>query len=154
MKFGEIGWLSIRMLHEMIAAASRAGANVIVDHLMMLDPPILQDCIWRLEDLPVLLVGLRPDQDVLVHRITSREIKFPADYLETVGPAAAERVAANSARLTPWYISAVNENSNLDLIVDSHANSPGEVCRKIRARLDEGPGQAFGKLRELYPKPF
>ena len=40
--------------------SARNGCNIILDHLMMVDPPILQDCIWRLEGLPVLFVSLRP----------------------------------------------------------------------------------------------
>jgi len=32
--------------------------------------------------------------------------------------------------------------------------SPDEVCERIEARLAEGPGTAFEKLRAKYPKPF
>ena len=56
--FGEIGWRGIHAFHEMIAAASRAGQNLIADHLAFVDPPILQDCVKRMEGLPVLLVNL------------------------------------------------------------------------------------------------
>ena len=34
----------------------RVGQSSVVDHLLSLDPPVLQDCIWRMVDVPVLLV--------------------------------------------------------------------------------------------------
>src|SRR5262245_12927267 len=56
--FGDNGTRAFRVLHEWVAAASRQGCNIILDHLVMSDPPVLQDLVWRLEGLPVLLVTL------------------------------------------------------------------------------------------------
>jgi chloramphenicol 3-O phosphotransferase len=153
MAFGSKGWTSIQAFHDMIAAASRAGQKVIVDHIMFLDPPILQDCIWRLNGLPVLFVGLQPSPDVLLDRIGSREIKVPPDFAETIGAEAASRVATNLRRLTPWFVSAINDNDCFDLVADSSASSPEEICDQIERRLAEGPGEAFDQLRKRYPKP-
>ena len=33
MAYGPAGWQALRAMHEMVAAASRAGQNVAVDHL-------------------------------------------------------------------------------------------------------------------------
>jgi chloramphenicol 3-O-phosphotransferase len=153
MAFGPKGWTSIQAFHEMIAAASRAGQNVIVDHIMFLDPPILQDCIWRLDGLPVLFVGLQPNPEILLDRIGSREIKVPPDFAETIGPEAASRVATNLRRLTPWFVRAINDNDCFDLVADSSASSPNEICDQIELRLAEGPGTAFEQLRQRYPEP-
>src|ERR1700712_2171391 len=71
-RFGENGTRAFAIFHEWIAAASREGANIVVDHLMMTGPPVLEDCIWRLEGLPVLLVSLKPPYDVLSQRVASR----------------------------------------------------------------------------------
>jgi chloramphenicol 3-O-phosphotransferase len=43
--FADNGERAFRTLHEWVAAASRQGCNIIVDHLMMVDPPVLQDAI-------------------------------------------------------------------------------------------------------------
>jgi chloramphenicol 3-O-phosphotransferase len=58
--FGPYGTRAFATLHEWVASASRQGCNIILDHLMMMDPPVLQDAIWRMRDLPVLLVTLKP----------------------------------------------------------------------------------------------
>lgn len=151
MGIGAEGWGAINAFHEMIAAASRAGRNVIVDHIMFVDPPILQDCVQRLAGLPVLFVGLQPPPEVLLERIGSREIKVPPDFAETIGANAAERVARNLQRMTPWFVSAVNENSEYDLTIDSAANPPEAVVAMIEQRLAQGPGEAFARLLQLYP---
>ena len=83
--WGPVGWKAIEAMHEMIAGAARSGQNMVVDHLMFIDPPILQDCIWRLADLPVLFVNLRPSRDVLERRVTERKIELPPQMVEAVG---------------------------------------------------------------------
>lgn len=113
----------------------------------------MQDCIWRLDGLPVLFVGLQPNPEILLDRIGSREIKVPPDFAETIGPEAANRVATNLRRLTPWFVRAINDNDCFDLVADSSASSPNEICDQIELRLAEGPGTAFGQLRQRYPEP-
>jgi chloramphenicol 3-O-phosphotransferase len=150
--YGEKGWTSTQAFHEMIAAASRCGQNVIVDHIMFIDPPILQDCIWRLEGLPVLFVGLQPPPEVLADRIGSREIKVPPDFAESIGKDAASRVASNLQRLTPWFVRAIHAHGCFDLVANSAAQSPDEICEAIERRLAEGPGTAFDALRQRFPR--
>ena len=100
-QFHEQGLKAFAAFHKWIAAASRANCNIIVDHLMMTDPPVLQDCIWRLADLPVLLVTLKPPYTVLMERIAQRQIgnRF-AKYSYT-----SERARISKQRLErlcPW----------------------------------------------------
>lgn len=154
MVFGDFAWNALCAMHEMIAVASRRGLDVVVDHIMFLDPPVLQDCIWALDGLPVLFVGLKPDRDVIVARVLKREIKVPPDFAESIGEDAAAKVAANSRRLMPWFVEAVNANDCFDLVVDSAQHAPDDVCTMIAGRLAAGAGTAFDILRERYPKPF
>jgi chloramphenicol 3-O-phosphotransferase len=72
--FGDNGERAFRTLHEWVAAASRQGCNIILDHLMMVDPPVLQDAIWRMKDLPVLFVALKPPYEVLEQRVATRKM--------------------------------------------------------------------------------
>src|SRR5579862_934242 len=53
-QYGPVCMKALQAMHEMVAAASRAGQSMVVDHLLSLDPPVLQDCIWRMLDVPVL----------------------------------------------------------------------------------------------------
>jgi chloramphenicol 3-O-phosphotransferase len=152
MALGPEGWRAMQAFHAMIAAAARAGRNVIVDHIMFVDPPILQDCVWQLEGLPVHFVGLQPPEAVLLGRIGGREIKVPPDFAESIGADAAARVARNLQRLTPWFVRAINDAGCFDLVVDSEALSPSQVCAAITTRLAAGPGTAFATLRERHPR--
>jgi chloramphenicol 3-O-phosphotransferase len=148
--FGEKGAQAFRVLHEWVAAASREGCNIIVDHLMMIDPPVLQDCIWRMQDLPVLFVSLKPPFDVLMERIANRKMdkKMPTDIL---GEDTVKRVLDRLDRLRPWFYQAVYANDCYDLEIDTVKHSPEEVCSLIEQRLAQGPGTAFEKLRTRYP---
>src|SRR5690606_15678880 len=42
MSYGPMCMKALSAFHEMIAAASRTGQNMVVDHLMFVDPPVLQ----------------------------------------------------------------------------------------------------------------
>jgi chloramphenicol 3-O-phosphotransferase len=72
--FGKHGKQAFRTFHAWIAAASREGCNIIIDHLMLVDPPILQDAIWQMRDLPVLFVLLKPPYQVLQQRVATRDM--------------------------------------------------------------------------------
>ncbi len=150
--FGEYGERAFHTLHEWVAAASRAGCNIILDHLMMIDPPVLQDCVWRMKDLPVLFVSLRPPFEVLTERVANRTMnkKMPTDIL---GEDIVKRMVERLSRLRPWFYEAVYANDCYDLEIDSAKHSPEEVCAQIEQRLAEGPGTAFDKLRARYPSP-
>jgi chloramphenicol 3-O-phosphotransferase len=149
---GEYGMRGFRVLHEWVAAASRLGSNIVLDHLMLIDPPILQDCIWRLEGLPVLFVCVKPSYEVLLERVTNRKMdkKMP----DTLGADAAKRIIDRLNRLRPWFYEAVYANDIYDLEIDTVRHNPDEVCSLIEQRLAQGPGTAFEKLRQRYPKPF
>ena len=154
-EYGPVCMKTLEAMHAMIAAASRVGQAMIVDHLMFVDPPVLQDCIWRMEDVPVLFVNLRPSFEVLEKRITEREIELPPQMVEALGgPGGVERLAEQLAAARPWFYEHAYANDIYDLEIDSSTLTPDEVCERIEARLAEGPGTAFARLREIYPKPF
>jgi chloramphenicol 3-O-phosphotransferase len=149
---GPKGVTAFATLHEWIASASRQGCNIVFDHLLMTDTPVLADCAWRLEGLPVLLVTLKPPLDVLEKRVAERQMdkKLPIDLL---GEDAVKKIVDRLARLRPWFTEVVYANDIADLTIDTAAHGPDEVCAMIEARLAEGPGTAFGRLREKYPRP-
>jgi len=150
-RFGKNGVKAFAALHEWIASASRVGCNIIFDHLLLSDTPVLEDCIWRLEGLPVLLVTLKPPFDVLERRVAERQMdkKLPVDLL---GEDAARKIVDRLTRLRPWFYEAVYANDISDLEIDTSVHAPEEVCAMIEARLAEGPGTALDRLRKKYPR--
>lgn len=150
--FGPNGTKAFATLHEWLASASRQGCNVIFDHLLLTQTPVLADCVWRLEGLPVLLVTLKPPFEVLERRVAERQMdkKIPTHIL---GEDAARKIIDRLTRLRPWFYEAVYANEIADLTIDSAEHGPEEVCALIEARLAEGPGTAFAELRKRYPKP-
>jgi chloramphenicol 3-O-phosphotransferase len=151
--FGEKGWRAICTFHEWVAAASRQGCNIMADHLMMTDPPVLQDCIWRLEGLPVLFVSLKPPFEVLADRIASRTIGMKAPAAQIFGDSGIQRTVEKLHRLDAWFYEAVHASGCSDLEIDTAAHGPEDVCKLIERRLAEGPGDAFSRLREHYARP-
>jgi chloramphenicol 3-O phosphotransferase len=149
--FGPMGRQAFAAFHEWVAAASRQGNNIILDHLMLTDPPLLQDCIWRLQGLPVLFVSLKPPFDVLMERVAQRKMdkKMPSDLL---GADAVKRIVDRLNRLRPWFYEAVYANDCYDLEIDTVKHTPEEVCEVIKQRLVQGPGTAFAALRARYPQ--
>lgn len=146
------GMNAFAVFHEWVAAASRGGCNIIVDHFLLSDPPLLQDCIWRLKDLPVLLVTLKPAYDDLVTRIENREIgkRFSnSSYNSEQARQSRERLT----RLSPWFYREVYKNRECDLELDTIALEPEQVCENISQRLNQGAGIAFDTLRKTYAKP-
>lgn len=148
----EQGLRAFSVFHEWIAAASRGGCNIILDHLLISDPPLLQDCIWRLKGLPVLLVTLKPPYEVLLQRVEERKIgnRFSnSSYDSEQVRQSKERLA----RLRPWFYEAIYSNDICDLEIDTVQHSPESVCEQIERRLKGGPGTAFDQLREKYAAP-
>lgn len=137
--------------HEWVAAASRSGCNIIVDHLMLTDPPLLQDAVSRLHGLPVLFVSLKPPFEVLKQRVAVRRMdkRMPTDML---GEDAARIIVDRLDRLRPWFYEAAYANDLYDLVIDTNAHGPEAVCEMIGDRLAIGPGAAFDRLRERYPR--
>jgi chloramphenicol 3-O-phosphotransferase len=154
--YGPMCMKALSAMHAMIAAASQTGQNMVVDHLMFVDPPVLQDAIWRMADVPVLFVNLKPPREVLEQRVTTRQIDFiPPPIQEAMSAAGPEILKALGDQLSavgPWFYEHAYANEIYDLDLDSSAMSPDEVCMAIDARLREGPGTAFALLRELYPQ--
>ena len=139
------------VLHEWVASASRAGCNIVFDHLLMTDPPVIQDLAWKLEGLPALLVTLKPPFDVLEQRVAERAMtkKLPVEIL---GEDAVNKIVDRLTRLRPFYYDEIYRNDICDLEIDSAAHGLEEVVAMIEARLAEGPGNAFDRLRERFPR--
>lgn len=151
-RFGRKGMAAFATLHEWMASASRQGLNVVFDHLLMSDPPVLQDLIWRTKGLPVLLVTLKPPYEVLERRVAERRMdkKIPVDLL---GEDAARKIVDRLTRLRPWFHEEVYRNPVSDLEIDTSVHAPEEVCALIEARLADGPGTAFDTLRARFARP-
>jgi len=144
--FGPNGTKAFAVLHEWLASASRLGCNIVFDHLAMLDPPVLQDMVWRLQGLPVLFVCLKPPFEVLERRVAERAMdkKLP---VEVLGEDAAAKIVDRLNRLRKWFSEAVYANDISDLVIDTSVHGPDEVVALIKARLAEGPGTAFETIR-------
>jgi chloramphenicol 3-O-phosphotransferase len=150
--FGPNGERAFAALHEWVASASRAGCNIVLDHLMLTDPPILQDVVWRLVDLPVLFVSLRCPYEVLLERIANRTMdkKLPTDLL---GEDTVRKIIDRLDRLRPWFYEAAYANTIYDLEIDTVANGPEQVVALIEERLAAAPGTAFSRLRASCSPP-
>jgi chloramphenicol 3-O-phosphotransferase len=151
--FGKYGMKAFGVLHEWAASASREGCNIIFDQLMMIDPPVLQDCIWRMKDLPVLFVSLKPPFHVLMERVANRKSDKKLPAAEFYADDAMKRAVEKLNRLRSWFYEAVYANDCYDLEIDTVEHSPESVCALIEKRLAEGPGTAFESLRARYPRP-
>jgi chloramphenicol 3-O-phosphotransferase len=149
--FGDYGVKAFGLMHDWIVAASRAGCNIVFDHLLMTDPPVIQDLAWKLEGLSALLVTLRPPFEVLERRVAERAMdkKLPVEIL---GEDAARIVIDRLTRLRPFYHDEIYRNEICDIEIDSDAHSLEAVAAMIEARLADGPGTAFERLREKFPR--
>jgi chloramphenicol 3-O-phosphotransferase len=152
-RFGPVGIRAFTAMHEWIAAASRAGCNIVFDHLLLGDPPVLADLAWRLEGLPALLVTLKPPLAVLEARVAERQMtkRLP---VEVLGEDAAARIVARLDRLRGYFYETVYANPLSDLTIDTAAHGIDEVVAQIGARLGEGPGSAFAQLRAAHLPPW
>jgi chloramphenicol 3-O-phosphotransferase len=156
--YGPVCMKALSAMHAMVAAASRSGQNMVVDHLMFLDPPVLQDAIWRMADVPVLFVNLKPSREVLEERVKGRVITVIPEPIQeamaAAGPEILKVLGDELSAATPWFYEHAYANEIYDLELDSSAMTPDAVCEHIDARLRDGPGTAFAKLRERHPRPF
>jgi chloramphenicol 3-O-phosphotransferase len=150
--FGDNGRRAFHALHEWVAASSRAGCNIVLDHLMMIDPPVLQDCIWSLKGLPVLFVSLKPPFEVLMERVAKRTMDKKVPAAEIFGNDGIRIAVERLNRLRPWFYEAVYANDCYDLEIDTVQHAPEAVCDLIERRLAQGPGTAFETLRGRYPQ--
>ncbi len=149
--FGPKGEAAFRTLHAWVAAAAHEGCNIVLDHLTMTDPPVLQDLVWRLEGIEVLFVCLKPPFEVLEQRVANRKMdkKLPTDIL---GEDVVRKIVERLDRLRPWFYDAVYANDLYDLMIDTSCHAPETVVTMIETRMAEGPGEAFGQLRARYPR--
>ncbi|MCB2076233.1 MAG: AAA family ATPase, partial [Novosphingobium sp.] len=122
-QFHEHGLKAFSALHGWLAATSRAGCNIVFDHLLMTDPPVIPDIVRALEGLPVLLVTLKPPFDVLEKRVAERAMtkKLPVEIL---GEDAVNKIVDRLARLRPWFYEEIYRNDVADLVIDSDEHSP------------------------------
>jgi chloramphenicol 3-O-phosphotransferase len=146
MALGQDGPAMIRTMHEMAAAAVRLGQRVIMDHVTTMHPPLLPDCVARLQGLPVLFVALRPDQALLDQRIDARL----AEIVASLGPEHGTRANEGTRRVRAYMVREIFSHDCFDLIIDNGALTPGQVVDQIMARLREGPGDAFATLARRF----
>jgi chloramphenicol 3-O phosphotransferase len=127
-KSGRVGHQLMSGMHHAIAALSRAGNNIIADHVLV-EPQWLQECISLFSDLPALFVGVRCPLDVIERREQARKNR-------TLGQARAQ-------------FDIVHAHGIYDLEVDTSISSPEECALLIKRRLENGaPPNAFQRLRQ------
>ena len=142
MALGTIGWPLMRTFHRMVAEAARSGRNVVVDHITMVDPPILADCLKALAGLPVTFVALKPPPEVSPQRIDARLESIVA----TLGREHAVRYSENKKKVARFLYERIFAHDCFDLVIDSEAHPPQEVARQIGEALGDGRGKAFPEL--------
>jgi len=147
-ELGSEGPGMVRAFHEMVAAAVRSGQRVVMDHITTMHPPFLQDCLARLQGLPVLFVALRPAEELLNQRIKARM----EEYIKSSGidPEYIRHAHENLQRVRNYMMSEIFSHDCFDLTIDSGALAPHQVVERIRTRLQEGSGEAFPKLAKRY----
>jgi chloramphenicol 3-O phosphotransferase len=125
---GPVGQRLISGMHHGIAALSRAGNNVVADHVLV-EPRWLKECTGLFSKLPALFVGVRCPLAVLEQREAARRDR-------TLGRARAQ-------------FHKVHAHGIYDLEVDT-SKSGAEACAlQIKRRLEEGsPPDAFKRLRQ------
>lgn len=132
-------------LYETIAAHSQLGLNVVVDvghhasYSKRLD--ILPDCARRLQNLPVLFVGVRCPLDEIMKRRGHSEPGREGQYLTGT---ADDPVPLPVRR---WQM-AVHEPGIYDLEVDTSVLTPWECAQAIRERLDR-PRRRASAFRKI-----
>ncbi len=126
---GPRGHALVAGMHRAIDALSRAGINVIADHVLV-EPGWLRDCAGLYAGLPAFLIGVQCPLAVLEQREQDRKDR-------TWGQARAQ-------------FGLVHAHGIYDLEVDTSISSPEECARQIAARLENGlPPTAFSQLNAL-----
>jgi chloramphenicol 3-O-phosphotransferase/GNAT superfamily N-acetyltransferase len=129
---GEMGQRLFSGMHHAIVTLSRAGLNVVADHVLV-DPAWVRECSALFADLPAYLIGIRCPLEVLEQRERERKDR-------TLGQARAqfERVHARGV---------------YDVEVDTSQFSPEECARLIREHIQHHTPQAFCQLRAGHASP-
>ncbi len=129
-------------LYESIAAHSRLGLNVVVDvghHDAYAVPrAILPQCARRLNELPVLFIGVHCPLAIIMQR--RRATGWNSDLAENAPPPLPVQL---------WQ-QAVHHPGIYDLEVDTSLLNPDECVALIRQRLTSGPSpSAFQRLAAM-----
>ncbi len=112
---GEVGERLISGMHHAIAVLSRAGNNVVADHVLV-EPRWLQECAALFSDLPAYLIAVRCPLAILEQREQTRVNRTPG------------QAKAQYAR--------VHAHGVYDLEVDTGQLSPIDCALRIKVRLD------------------
>jgi chloramphenicol 3-O phosphotransferase len=126
---GPVGHRLMSGMHQTIAALSRAGNNVVADHVLV-ERQWLEECARLFSELPALFVGVRCPLAVLEQREAARKDR-------TLGQARAQ-------------FHLVHAHGIYDLEVDTSASSAEACALQIKQRLEDGnPPDAFRRLRRM-----
>jgi chloramphenicol 3-O phosphotransferase len=127
---GTEGRLLIAGMHRAIVTLSRAGNNVVADHVLV-EPQWVQDCANLFSDLPAYLIGVHCPLDILEQRERARGSR-------TLGQARAQ-------------FARVHAHCVYDLEVNTSTYTPEECARQIQSRVyNEQPPTAFKELRNRF----
>jgi len=128
---GAMGQRLFSGMHQAIATLSRAGLNVVADHVLV-ESAWVDECSTLFADLPAYLIGVRCPIDVLEQRERGRKDR-------TLGQARAqfERVHA--------FV------RNYDLELDTSVLSPQECARLICEHIQHNPPRSFARQTDASP---
>ncbi len=124
---GETGHKLVSAMHITVAGLSKAGWNVIADHVLV-ESAWLKECVSIFSEMPAYLIGVQCPLQVLEEREHSRKNR-------TMG----------QARL---QFPLIHKDKVYDLEVDTSIFNPDECARQILARLGEPP-LAFLQMRQM-----
>jgi len=126
---GPVGHRLMSGMHQTIAALSRAGNNVVAEHVLV-EREWLEECTRLFSELPALFVGVLCPLAVLEQREAARKDR-------TLGQARAQ-------------FHLVHAHGIYDLEVDTSESSAEACALQIKRCLEDGssPG-AFKRLRQL-----
>jgi chloramphenicol 3-O phosphotransferase len=125
---GAVGRRLMSGMHHSIAALSRAGNNVVAEHVLV-ERQWLEECTTLFSELPALFVGARCSLEVLERREAARKDR-------TLGQARAQ-------------FPLVHAHGVYDLEVDTSEASATECALQIKRRLEDArPPDAFNRLRQ------
>jgi len=122
---GQTGHTLFQGMHRAIAALSRAGNNVIADHVLV-EQSWVDDCAANFAGLPAYLIGLHCPLEILEERERSRKDR-------TLGQARAQ-------------YGIVHHYTRYDLELDTSMLDPETCARQIISRL-QSPPTAFEQIR-------
>jgi len=123
---GAAGRILFSGMHHAIAAAARAGNNIIADHVFV-EEDWVKECAQLFADMPAYIIGLQCPLEILEQRERERNDR-------TLGQARTQ-------------FDVIHKYSIYDLEVDTSLFNPEECAQQIIERL-QSPPVAFKKLRD------